>query len=111
MKSRTVALLVFLALLSLGLGGCDTEGGGPCCWQASAQLVSVGGAEPCCDRGAPPAAAEASGGPWAKSPFSPGAAAFATARFDLEPSGAHAVLTRSEARSCPLYTLDCALRL
>jgi len=111
MKSRTVALLASLALLSLGLGGCSTEGGGPCCWQGSTRLVSVGGADPCCDMGAPPAAAEASGGPWTKSPFSPGAPALATARLDLEPLKAHAMLIRSAARPRPLYTLDCALRL
>ncbi len=111
MKSRTIALLASLALLSLGLGGCSTEGGGPCCWQGSTQLVSVGGAEPCCDIGAPPAAAEVSGGPWTKSPFSHGAVSFAAARFDHVPSEAHAVLIRSAARPRPLYTLDCALRL
>ena len=111
MKSRTVALLVSLALLSLGLGGCNTEGGGPCCWQGSTQLVSVGGAEPCCDISAPPAAAEASGGPWTKSLFSPGAVAFAPARFDLVPLEARAVHARNAARPRPLYRLDCALRL
>jgi hypothetical protein len=111
MKSTTVALLASLALLSLGLRGCHTEGGGPCCWQGSTQLVSVGGAEPCCDISAPPAAAEAPGGPWTKSPFSPGAAVFAIARFDLVPLEAFAVLTGSAARPRSLYTLDCALRL
>jgi len=110
-KSKTVALLVSLALLSLGLGGCRSEGGGPCCWQGSTELVAAGAAEGCCDLSAPPAAADASGGPWTKSPFSPGAFAFATARFDLVPLEAVAALTGSAVRPRTLYRLDCALRL
>jgi len=111
MKRTTVALVVSVALLSLGLGGCHTEGGGPCCWQGSAQLV-VGNVEPCCEPGAPPALQSASGGTSTKDPLSAGApAAFATARFDLVPLEARAVLVRSTARLRPLYTLDCALRL
>ncbi len=110
MKSKTVALLVSLTLLSLGLGGCRTEGGGPCCWQGSTELEAVWGGEGCCDISAPPAAAEVSGGPWTKSPFSPGAPGFAT-RSDLVPLEAVAALPGSAARPRTLYRLDCALRL
>ena len=109
MKRRTVALLVSLALLSLGLGGCRSEGGGPCCWQGSKELVAVGGAAGCCDLSAPSAAAEASGGLWTKSLFPPGGIAFAT-RFD-QPLEAVAALTGSAARPRTLYRLDCTLRL
>jgi hypothetical protein len=110
-KRRTIALLGLLALLSLGLGGCHTEGGGPCCWEGRPQLAVAGSVEPCCQPSAPPALPEASGGPWTKAPFSPGLAAFATVRVDLVALEAFATLPGSAARPRPLFTLDCALRL
>jgi hypothetical protein len=111
MKRTTVALVVSVALLSLGLGGCHIQGGGPCCWQGSAQLM-IGDVGPCCEPGAPPAVQSAPGGTAAKDPFSAGApAADATARFDLVRLEARTVLARSAARLRPLYMLDCALRL
>ena len=111
MKTRAVVLLVSLALLSLGLGGCRIEGGAPCCWQDHQKLLTQRSMKPCCEQSAPTAVPGTSTGP-GTNVFSPGASVtLAIAHFALEPLGAVAALAQGAAPSHPLYTLECALRL
>ena len=106
--STVVALFVSLALLSFGLGACDSEGGRPCCWRDGVQLVSVGCTGSCCEISAPLTAGEPSGGSSTKSPF-PAAPSFAAPRLDPVLSEAAVVLPWSAP--LPVYALGCVLRL
>lgn len=109
MTRRTLTALVLLALLSLGVEGCHTLGGGPCCQEGDARLVAAVDGEPCCEPSAPPALQEASAS--TKNGFHPALAlAFALAPADFTP--AEGAISRSHAaRPHPLYRLDCALLL